>query len=522
MRRPWWQRAWLDVLLLIPAIYGTYLLSQEGAISSVSSQSTATPFENPLLFLIPSIGALALGLLTLRILPILMSGMAWVAARTNSVGFLLATRYLARDPAFYSAPLVLLILTLSLSTFTASLAQTLDAHLYDKNYYDVGADGFLSELGATTEIVLGPGEADAAANEAAANIGGAGESVLREEKWVFVPVSEHLKVDGVVSAARYGEYDAAIQTQGKWEDAQFVGIDRLDFEDTSYWRYDFASGSLGALMNALAVTPDSVLLPRQFMQDNAIRVGQTINARVMTYGVGAEMVFTVAGDFEYFPTWYPIDDEGEDAPPLIVGNLEYFFEQGGGQVPYDVMIKTEPNADVGQIVQDLRGVDITVLGYKAAMEQIETESALPERQGLFGVLSVGFLASALLTVIGFFLYALFSFRRRYIELGTLRAIGLSALQMTIFLAWELAFVIGLGLLAGTIIGSLISAVYIPYLQVGADPHAMFPPFLVEIAWPAIQRIYLLFVVMFLVALSVLAVLLMRMKIFQAIKLGETI
>ena len=43
-----------------------------------------------------------------------------------------------------------------------------------------------------------------------------------------------------------------------------------------------------------------------------------------------------------------------------------------------------------------------------------------------------------------------------------------------------------------------------------------------IAWPAILRIYLLFLLMFVIALSVLAALLMRMKIFQAIKLGETL
>ena len=142
--------------------------------------------------------------------------------------------------------------------------------------------------------------------------------------------------------------------------------------------------------------------------------------------------------------------------------------------------------------------------------------------GLFGVLSVGFLAAAFLTVLGFLLYALFSFRRRFIELGTLRAIGLSPGQMTTFVAWELAFLILLGLGAGTLIGTLISNLFIPYLQIGAGATAMIPPFDVEIAWPAIMRIYLLFGVLFLVALSILAGFLLRMKIFQAIKLGETV
>jgi putative ABC transport system permease protein len=125
-------------------------------------------------------------------------------------------------------------------------------------------------------------------------------------------------------------------------------------------------------------------------------------------------------------------------------------------------------------------------------------------------------------VLGFLLYALFSFRRRTIELGILRAVGLSAGQMTSFLAWELVFLILTGLVVGTVLGAWMSSLFIPYLQVGIGPAARMPPFLVEIAWPAIFRIYALFGLMFVVALVVLAFLLRRMKIFQAIKLGETV
>jgi len=524
MRPPWWQRAWIDVLLLIPAAYGTYLLRQQGSISMPETTASATPFQNPLLFLIPALGALALALLMLRLLPFTMSAMAWLAAHTKSVGFLLATRYLARDPAFYSTPLVLLILTLSLSTFTASLAQTLDAHLYDNNYYAVGADGRLTELGRTTPV-----DETAPASDGASEIGGGGsgastsggaqDSVIQQEKWVFLPVSEHLRIPEIQAATRVGDFKGRIQAQGAWTDARYIGVDRVDFPKTAYWRRDFAPAGLGSLMNALAVTPDGILLPGKFMRENAIRVGDPIQVRITSYAAGADMTMTVVGEFDHFPTWFPTE---EDAVPLIVGNLEHFFEQAGGQLPYDVWIKTTPDADFEKIETELRDLDIMVLDWRSARQRIAEEQRLPERQGLFGVLSVGFLAAALLTVLGFFLYALFSFRRRYIELGTLRAIGLSAGQMTTFLAWELAFVIFLGLAVGTVIGAVVSNLYIPFLQVGADPRAMTPPFLVEIAWPAIVRIYLLFVVLFVVALSVLAALLLRMKIFQAIKLGETL
>ena len=79
---------------------------------------------------------------------------------------------------------------------------------------------------------------------------------------------------------------------------------------------------------------------------------------------------------------------------LLVANLEWIFEQSGGEQPYDVWIKTVPGADFEKIVQDLREYEITVMDYQAAPTRIAEELRRPERQGLFGVLSVGFLAAS--------------------------------------------------------------------------------------------------------------------------------
>ncbi|MEZ4580698.1 MAG: FtsX-like permease family protein [Caldilineaceae bacterium] len=516
LRPPWWQRAWLDVLLLIPAGYGAYLLRQQGSIAVGQAGISGGPFDNPLLFLVPALVTLALTLFLLRILPKFMAGLAWLAGRLNGIGFLLASRYLSRDPSFYTAPLVLLILTLSLSIFTASLAVTLDRHLHDQSYYRIGADARLAELGVFSE---GDGAASGPFG-AAFGEGGATEedtSTIPESRWVFIPVSEHLRIDGIEGAARVGDYDARMQVGDGWLDAYFIGIDRIDFPKASYWRRDFAPASLGALMNSLALNPNGILLPRQFMADNSIRVGDSVQVQVSTFSYGADMSMTVVGEIDYFPTWY----EEEDGP-LIVGNLDYLFEEFGGQVPYDVWVRTAPGIDYNQMVRDLGTLDLRVVDWRATRPVIVAEQEQPSRQGLFGVLSVGFLAAALLTVLGFLLYALFSFRRRFIELGTLRAIGLSPGQMTAFLAWELLFLIMLGVVVGTLLGVLVSQLFIPYLQVGNTPADLVPPFLVEIAWPAIFRIYALFGALFAVALTALAFLLLRMKIFQAIKLGETV
>jgi putative ABC transport system permease protein len=504
---PWWQRAWLDLLLLIPASYGLYVLRQQGSVALPMVEGlTADPFQNPLLLLVPALGVFALTLFVLRVLPLLMSGVVWIISQTRAVGMLIAARHLARTPGFYSAPLLLLILTLSLSTFTASLAWTMDAHMDDRAYYEVGADLRLNELGQSTEPGGGP------------RAGLAGLAPAPEEegelRWLFLPVSEHLKVPGVKAAARVGRYEATANVAGLRRGGTFIGVDRLDFPKVAFWRQDFAPASLGGLMNGLAVYPEGVLVPRPFMARHGLSAGDHFRVTVYLSGEAHDLDLRIVGGFDLFPTWFP--EEG----PLFVGNLNHLFERVGGQHPYHVWLATGPGADDETIVEGVRDLGLAVLGWKAAALQIAEEQRRPERQGLFGLLSVGFLAAAVLTAVGFLLYAFFSFRRRFIELGVLRAIGLSARQMTSFLTWELAFLLLTGVVAGTGLGIAVSRLFIPYLQVGTGPSAQIPPFVVDIAWPAIFRVYALFGLLFLAALGGLVILLRRMEIFRAVKLGE--
>lgn len=508
-RAPWWQRAYLDVLLLIPAAYGTYVMQQQGSLilPDAAGLEAGDPFRNPLLFLVPALGIFALTLTALRFVPPITRFLAWLLAFTGSVGVLLSLRQLARSPGFYTPPLILLVLTLSLSTFTASLAQTLDYHLYDQEYYHIGADITLTDFEWQQDNNI----------SSLASIGESGTVEDEPPAWFFFPHTEYRQVGGVENVTRVGRYRAEITSGQGLQAATFMGVDRLVFPQVSYWRYDFAPSTLGQLMNALASTPDGVLVPRSFLDANTLLVGDTIRIVVDVYDEPVDMQLTIVGGFDYFPTWYA-NRQG----PLLVTNLDYLFQQIGGEVPYEVWLKLNPQADVAQVEAGLEALNRQVFITGISPANILQAQARPERQGLFGVLSVGFMGAALLTVLGFMLYALFSFQRRFIELGILRAVGMSASGLAAFLFWELAFIVLIGLGMGTGLGALVSNLFIPYLQIGTGETALTPPFLVEIAWSAVFRIYGLFGLLFAAAFVILIVLLLRMKIFQALKLGETL
>jgi putative ABC transport system permease protein len=269
-------------------------------------------------------------------------------------------------------------------------------------------------------------------------------------------------------------------------------------------------------MNLLALRPDAVLLPSTFMRENILNVGDTVQVGARAYGALTPMRLTIVGSFDYFPGWYP------ETGPLAVGNLEHYFQVRQTQVPYHVWLKTASGTNYDRLEDELWALNLGAQSMVASETRIEREQLRPERQGVLGVLSVGFSSAAVLSALGFVLYALFSFRRRSIELGVLRALGLSASQMAVFVATELGALLIVGGLAGTALGIAASKLYVPFVQIGAEMTARVPPFAVEIAWPALFRLYGLFAILFVTALTVLVRALTRMKLFQAIKLGETV
>ncbi len=486
-RPPLWQRLWLDVILLLVALYGVYVLRQQGSFAVATNEGTAVadPFQNPLLLFTPAIIIFAVSLLFLRLMPWLMRFFSAQLALTKSFVLLLTTRQLSRNPHQYATPLLLLIFTVSFSVFTSSLAQTLDLQLFDQMFYRNGTDVTLFDFGQ----------------------GARGTTT-------FLPMSAYVDLPGVQAATRIGRYPNSTRLGRDVYQGFFVGIDREQFGQVAYWRQDFAAQSLGSLTNALAQSSNSVLIPRQLLEAEGLQIGDTMQQNIEIGGVVLEVSSQIAGVFDYFPGWYPETDK-----LLIVGNLGALFNLVGSKFPYSVWLRMEPGFDLAQFEGGLQRLSPRLVEQAESLSLIRQVQAQPERQGLFGLLSIGFTAAVFLTVLGFFLYALFSYRRRFVALGTMAAFGLSPRQMMALVAWELALLLATGLALGILVGVGISREFVPYFQVGGQA---VPPYLVEIAWPLLMQTVGLFGLLFVTAVAALTLALHRMKLFQALKLGETV
>ncbi|RLT32618.1 MAG: ABC transporter permease, partial [Chloroflexi bacterium] len=507
---------YLDFLMMIPIGYGWWMLKQQGSLGIIDSQGISDPFNNPLLLIAPTLFIFASALIAVRFFPLLMRFLEFFAGRMPGIAGVTALRYLSRTPSAYSGPILLLIITLSLAGFTASMAKSLDTNLLEKNRYISGGDARMFDLG---QNVSG------ASAGAPGNVQTFEQSIVATEdkrltgpKYYFLPVEDYTNIPQVKEATRVGNSAAAAVINGNSVDIHYYGVDRLQFPKVAYWRDDFSDKSLGELMNILAEDPSAVLVDRAWAKMVNLRIGDNFVLKMNNLDVTVSVPVVVRGFIDLFPTSYPSEN------PPIVGNLEYSFDMQGGLYPYDVWLRLEDGATITD--SDIYMGTITI-GMKTFIREfaptvIIKERLRPERQGFFGLLSVGFVAAAFLSMLGFLFYSILAFQRRFVELGMLRAIGLSTGQLGTLLAIEQTFIIGIAILAGTLIGVSASNLFIPFLQLPLVERDLFPPFAVQIATEQILIIYAVFGVVLVATVAITVVLLRRMKLFQAVKLGEAI
>ena len=515
-RRPFYQRFFLDFLLLAIAIYGYTTIRRRDSLLTFGPEGEL--FSDPLPLVAPVIFIFAVTLVFLRFFPIVVSVIAAVGARFYGFGVYLGLRQISRSPGQFTRLVFLLILTFALGTLSASMAATVDRNINDRVLFKVGADAFFAETGTWLVDV---------------------------ERWQITPVERHYDLldEGgepeIQQLARLWNTQANYQPpgQGGTEKITVFGVDPIPFANTVWWRDDFAPSSLNALMNSLALDERAILVDKAYFHDRLLLdIGDPLRMNLgMPYYLPDDLLleaategrygerqyfkfgrdeleFTIAGWIDTFPTHYPEDG------PFVVANVEY-IHRNFGESPWDIIATLGPDDSASDLSNRLGDLDVDVVSamdFTGELLKIRNDAT---QIGTFGILTVGFLISTVLTLFGFLTYSFLSFRRRLQEFGILRAMGLSTRQMSALFICENGFLIFLGTAVGTVLGILAGTLFIPFLQLSVDQFAGTPPFIVKMGWRDIARVFAIFGVVVAITLPVSVWMLRRIQIHEAMKFG---
>ncbi len=489
-RRNLGARLLVGAVLIATSAYAYHQLRVRGTFGLVSWQPEGGARNDPLLFLAPTLFVITVAWLVSQLFPYFVRIPDLIGALLPSPSLYLGLRNLARESGAYRLPLFLLTACLCLGAFEASIARSADEWLTDRWRYKVGAD-FSFELG-TMPLPYGAGMAG-------------------QDSWLL-PVGEWAKLPGVRDATRVGSYTANSTLRNR-RSVRLLGIDRLDFARVAYFRRDYAREPLGELLNRLGAESKGILVTRSFLQESALGLGDTFPLDVYVDAAVQRIHFVIVGAVDYFPTIY------EDQV-VMVANLDYIHRQCGGVQPHGIWLRTAPGTSSRALLDSLEEMGVVPVHEMDSRHMIAEDQQRLERVGIFGNLSVGFLAGSLLAWLGMLIYTFASLIGRTRRFTVLRAIGLGLRQVLTTVSIEYLGVILYGIFAGTVAGVMTSRLFIPYFQFTEDPSIQVPPFVPRIAWTEILWIIVAyFAVLTLAELIVLARATQR-EVFQALRLGE--
>jgi len=477
---PLWYRAYLDFLLVIPTYYAYRQISLKGSLSALVQNSPADIYQDPLMILVPAMFMLTASLMVLRIFPILMRALDYVASLIPWATPHLALRQLGRRSHTYINPLLLVITSLALGVYTLSMAASLDQWLIDRIYYNAGTDLSFDVY------PLGENTSEST-------------TVLTGE-WIPQPANFE-DLEGVQAATPVGVYTVGTKLMNTGEfRGNFMAIDRLTFPNVSWFRDDFAQESLGALMNQLATATNGVLISRELFEANDLYIGDTINLSIaINYEFHIADQFVVVGTFDYFPTVY------EDERPVLIGNLEYLDFYIGMPVPHGIWLRLDAGADPQEVIKSIpTQLRIGTGRVKDAINTIREEQGRFERVGVFGTLSVGFVAAVVMAVMGLLIYTYASLRERLERFTILRAVGMLRSQITAQVVMEYAFLTLYGSIGGALIGSFASQLFVPLFRITGEAGVPLPPLIPIIAVEQVRILIAIFVAV-IIGLEVLVI-----------------
>lgn len=493
-RGPFWYRNFIDLVLVIPTLYAYRQFLQRGSLGALVENRPEDLYQDPLLILVPGLFIITFALIAMRFFPLLMRILDLVARWAKWLPGYLALRQLGRQSHAYINPLLLVIVSLALGVYTLSMAASMDRWLVDRVHHQVGADLTFLPFNVTEAM----GEAQPGA------------------EWV-PPIDEFKELPGVEHAARVGTYPTEILLASGDRtkiEARFLAIDRLDFPLTAWFRNDYARESLGGLMNRLAQLPDGILVSQEFLDQHALRVGDRIELLILPdVGIRLRELFTIVGVYTYFPTT-------ESAPVAIVGNMDYITSFFGITMPHRIWMRLDAGADRDAVMQAVRTTGIDAIEVRTATEILGSEQAEMERVGVFGTLTVSFLAATLMAGLGLLTYSYASLHERLYQFSVLRAVGLQRREIISQVGLEYVVLTAYGAVAGVACGVLAAYLFVPFFRISVGAGAPLPPLIPVIAQNQIAPLAIVFsLVMIVLELAIISTAFFT-RLFEALRMGH--
>ena len=509
-----WQRYFLDVICLGVSIYGIYNFHIQQELIGLALRD----WIDPSLFVISSLFMVGFGLFCLRIFPYLMKLLFLLGRNILPISVYASLLKVARSTGEEQFIMVFLVFTMAVGIFNAQSARTIMFNTEHQVRYISGADFRFREHWTNNHGAVRAGLA----------------SVVQHQE---PSIERFSHFDEVESMTRVLSLRGAVSGRGgnraiNQRNVSFLAIEPRGFGETAWFRDDVMRLHMNYYLNILAQVPNGALLSENFREEGMV-LGSTIDISYdsVVPGIGASppIVITndtslvVVGFVDRWPTYVPLIRENIDGHVIdldrhiLVCNRSFIYSQWGDVWPYEVWLRT--NTETNDFFFDFwQENDLSISSFNDTAAEIAESRTAPLIQGTNGVLTVNFIAALLLCFIGFLIYWILSVKERVLQFGVFRAMGMSMRGIIGLLINEQLLISFTALLIGALVGEVTARLFVPLIQLAYTDQII--PLLVVMEPGDYANLYTVMGIMIIACLAVMVFIISKIRIDQALKLGE--
>ena len=499
-KKSWWEKFYLDIVLLLVSLYGYYSFHKNMSVADTVLQGESL---DPLLYISSSVFIVGAGLLFLRIQPYLVKLIYMIGKKFWGPALHVSFMENIKNGRKQQLIMLFLIMTISLGMFHATVARTILENAIENTDYKDGVDVVIKEVwtqqvdsnGNATGVYTEPEYNKYSSMECAA-----GYTRVYNDSNAYISLSKNDHTMVTIMGIHTKEF------------GQMTMVDRSLNEDY-YYNY----------LNKLAEVENGVLLSRNFETKLGFKVGDSITFYNET---GSYINGKVVDFYDYWPayeltsSWINPDGTAETGENYQIVTHYDLTRQKFGILPYEVWIDLKDGYDSEDVYNWIEESGIRLKKYVNREDDLEATRQDPLLQGTNGVLTMGFVVTLILCAVGYLIYWVMSIRERELIFGVLRATGFHKSEVFKMILTEQIFSGVFSVFAGIGIGKLTSKMFVPILQQAYASTDQILPMKLITNEMDMYRLYAVIGTVMVICLAVLIMLLFKMNVTKALKLGE--
>ncbi len=557
--KPFWEKMYIDVILLAISIYSIINYQNfRSLITLTSEQASYYP-----IFIAASFFMLGSCMLFTRIYPFMMKLFSSIGKRSKQVTLYSSLLFAARGDKIRQTVMIFLMFAVCIGIFNANSARSINANLVDEIKHQNQSDIIIKPI----DYIVRPTERRISHTLAVLIYQ---ETRIRPPfngEYYYLKVYEKVMTLGIIQNQRrlyegLKEYEnfimvtSILQSQGitnlpvereipryfysssRDTDTKFVenpdninlqilGINPEEYSKAVWYRENINEHPLNYYLSLLITYRNGMIISRNLAEEKNLAVGDTY--RIYLKDTERPIDLFILEIVDYWPGYTsqsnynkPLDEYVKDEDNIMgLCVMDYnFLVSYTGENDLKFIAKKKEGVKDSEVIRYMIDNNLGVLGSHFTDYEIESMKKEVSIYTMNSTLTLNFLISLIICAIGFVIFWSVSIKKRELQFGILRSMGITKKELMLIIFGEQAWVFLIAIVAAIPIGSIASNIFIPIYSFINEKNMMMLDFIMKKDPFDYISIYGMLVIMIVAGIFIIKSIINKLKMDQAIKLGE--